>query len=368
MLIPTPSEHENIYLHGLNLLPQFGPKRLLKIFNFFGNFTQAFHASLTEFTAAGIEIEAAQKFIELRKNINLDLEHEKLTKEKIKVLSFQDANYPELLREISGFPPILYYKGSMDSPDELALAVVGTRKITSYGKSTLPFILEPLLAQHITIVSGLAYGVDSTAHQLAVQKGCRTIALLGSGVDSKSIYPKDHTLLAEDIIATGGAILSEYPPGTPALKQHFIARNRIISGLSVGTLVVECDLRSGTLITVGHALDQNRQVYAIPGPIYASNSQGPNNIIKMGGKLVTEAADILSDLHIDAQNPQNTSNTTDTKEEAVIMKLLSNEPLYADTLIQSSSLTAGQVTTALTFLEMKGKIKNIGGGQYIRLR
>lgn len=358
---------ENLYLHGLNLLPQFGPKRLLKLANYFENFQAAFNATLADFIMAGVEQENAEKFISLRQHINLEHESEKLEREDIRILSCKDENYPKLLLEIPSYPVVLYYKGYMNDPDELALAVVGTRKITGYGRSVIPYLLEPLIEAGVSIVSGLAYGVDSQAHRLAVEKGARTIALLGCGIDNGTLYPKDHALLAEEIIKTGGAIVSEYPPGTPALKQHFVARNRIISGMSVGTLLVECNLKSGTLITAKHALDQNRQVYAVPGPIYAEASTGPNNIIKMGGKLVTTASDILDDLHIDASTPRS-SLTADTKEEAILLELLKNDPVHADELVASSGLDAGKVTTTLTFLEMKGKIRNVGGGQYIRAR
>src|SRR5581483_7263662 len=271
--------------------------------------------------------------------------------------------------EIPKFPPILYFKGSL-SADELCVAVVGTRQITNYGRAVIPRLVEPLVDAGACVVSGMAFGVDSAAHEIVVKKGRRTIAVLGGGLDEKSLYPRHHAFLAENILSAGGALLSEYPIGTPNFKQNFVARNRIISGLSVATLIIECDLKSGTLITAKHALDQNRQVYAVPGPIYSPQSAGPNNLLKMGAKAVTAAADILEDLNLETlpQQQQTQSAFGDSAEESALLKLLSFEPLIINELIKQSGLNPAQVTSALTFLEMKGRIKNLGGQQYILSR
>jgi len=247
---------------------------------------------------------------------------------------------------------------------------VGTRKITTYGRSVIPDLVSPLVDAGAIIVSGMAFGVDSEAHKIAIQKNKRTIAILGGGLDDKSLYPKHHQLLAHEILDSGGALLSEYPPLTPNFKQNFVARNRIISGMCIGTLVVECDLESGSLITARHALEQNRQVYAVPGPIYASESRGPNSLIKMGAKAVTEANDILEDLNL-----KNLSKEIDSQEilgdnpmEKKLLEIISKEPVLLNEIIQLSKLDAGEVTATLTFLEMKGKVRNVGGQQYIRSR
>jgi len=361
---------DSLYLHGLNLLPQFGPARLDLLAKRFDSFEQAFNAGEKQLQAAGIDGEIAKKFLELKTKINLAEEAEKLAREQIHILSFHDANYPKLLLEIPKKPVILYYKGRLDDPEELCLAVVGTRQISNYGRVIIPQLVEPLVDAGAVIVSGMAFGVDSAAHDIAVKKGRRTIAVLGGGLDEKSLYPKHHALLAQNILDAGGALLSEYPPGTPNFKQNFVARNRIISGVSVATLVVECDLESGTLITAKHALDQNRQVYAVPGPIYSPQSQGPNNLIKMGAKLVTSANDILEDLNLQTLPEQQSAQTTfaDSKEEAAVLKLLNFEPMIINELIKQSGLPASQVTSALTFLEMKGRVKNLGGQQYVLSR
>jgi DNA processing protein len=361
---------DSLYLHALNLLPQFGPARLGILAKRFETFRDAFSASENQLVLAGLDPEIIQKFLTLRDKINLAEEAEKLAAEQINILSFSDANYPKLLLEIPKFPPILYYKGLMESADELCVAVVGTRMISNYGRTIIPGLIEPLALAGAVIVSGMAFGVDSAAHEVAIKNNCRTVAVLGGGLDEKSLYPKHHALLAQQIIETGGALISEYPIGTPNFKQNFVARNRIISGMSVATVVVECDLQSGTLITAKHALDQNRTVYAVPGPIYAQTSQGPNNLIKMGAKLITEANDIFQDLNITDLPQQKTARAIfgDTKEESLLLKLLNSEPIIINELIKQSGLEASAVTSALTFLEMKGKVRNLGGQQYILAR
>lgn len=361
---------EKLYLHALNLLPQLGPARLLKLFKFFGSFQKAFKASEKELIASGLEPQIIEAIISHSAKVNLTEEAQKLAKSGIEILKFDDGNYPKLLLEIPKFPPLLYFRGRMDDPDELYIAVVGTRKITNYGRSVIPDLVAPLVDAGAIIVSGMAFGVDSEAHKIAIAKLKRTVAVLGGGLDDASLYPKHHQLLAHEIMESGGALLSEYPPGTPNFKQHFVARNRIISGLAVGTLVVECDLESGSLITAKHALEQNRQVYAVPGPIYAGESRGPNNLIKMGAKAVTEAADILEDLNLKHLPMEIDSQTIlgDNPVEIKILEIVKKEPILVNEIIKTSGLEAGEVTSALTFLEMKGRVRNLGGQQYIRSR
>ena len=361
---------DSLYLHGLNLMPQFGPARLLQISKNFETFQEAYFIDKHSLLKLGIDEKLADDFLVLRQKINLETERLKLDKEQIKLLTFRDANYPKLLLQIPKNPPLLYFKGSMAEPEELCVAVVGTRQITNYGRVVVPQLVEPLVDTGVIIVSGMAFGVDSAAHDIAVKKNRRTIAVLGGGLDERSLYPKHHALLAQRIIEAGGALLSEYPIGTPNFKQNFVARNRIISGLAVATLIVECDLKSGTLITASHALDQNRTVFAVPGPIYSPQSHGPNNLLKMGAKPATEAGDILNDLNLQTLPEQKQTATSfgDTKEETVLLKLISFEPVIINELIKQSGLEPSAVITALTFLEMKGKIKNMGGQQYILSR
>jgi len=360
----------NLYLHGFNLLPQFGPSRLLKLSGYFKDYQKAFFATETQLLATGLEPEIVRAFLKHRETLDLDKEAAKLKAENIGILTHQDKAYPKLLLEIPKFPPILYFRGKMDEPEELCVAMVGTRNISNYGRTIIPSLVEPLVNNGITIVSGMAFGVDAAAHQVSINKGKRTVAVLGGGLDQKSLYPKYHALLAERILENGGALLSEYPPGTPNFKQNFVARNRIISGMSLATVIVECDLQSGTLITAHHALDQNRTVYAVPGPIYAATSQGPNNLLKMGAKPLTSADDILEDLNLEKLPEQRESQDLfgDTAEEVRLLGILGREPMVIDEIIKLSNLEAGKVRSTLTFLEMKGKVRNLGGQQYILSR
>ncbi len=364
------TEKNALYIHAFNLLPEFGPSRLLKIFKGFKEPKSAFFSDYEGLIKAGIEEKVAESFLNFRDKINLQNEADKLNQAGIQLLSFEDENYPKLLLEIPRFPPLLYFRGKMDANEELCIAVVGSRKITAYGLTIIPDLIGPLVEAGVTIVSGLAFGADSEAHKQATKKNKRTVAVLGGGIDDPSIYPKHHQLLAQEILAAGGALLSEYPMGTPNFKQNFVARNRIISGLSLGTVVTECNLSSGSLITAKYALEQNRQVYAVPGPIYAEMSKGPNNLIKMGAKLITETNDILEDLNLTKLPKQQEiqNSFSDTPTETAILKLLTKEPMNANIIIKSLSLDAGEISSALTFLEMKGKVRNLGGQQYILSR
>ncbi len=343
----------------------------MRICRYFHNdFKSAFNAKAEQLQQAGLENSIIEEWLKLKSSLDLEKEKEKLDLQNIQIIDFKSENYPKLLLEIPDLPPLLYVRGKMENTEELCVAVVGSRKITTYGRTVTPDLVLPLCRQGATIVSGLAFGVDALAHETAVKAGKRTMAVLGGGVDEQSVYPKHHQLLAQQIIETGGALLSEYPPKTPNLQHHFISRNRIISGMSSATLVVECGLDSGSLITARHALEQNRQVFAVPGPIYSPMSEGPNNLLKMGAKPVTKASDILEDLNIQAL-PENeeAQNLFDLSvEEKSILAVLSKEPKLLDQLIKDSGLNARLATSALTFLEMKGKVRNMGGQQYILSR
>lgn len=370
MIFDSFSTHMNdtLYLHCLNLFPKFGPKRLLVLVNFFNSCKEAFSAPVSELCAAGISRDIAEQFSMFRASIVPDKEQEILSSLGIDLLGLGHINYPQLLAEIPDPPVLLYYRGSLPAPDAIMLAAIGTRKITTYGRSIVPQIISPLVSAGIIVVSGMAYGVDALVHTQAVEKRRPTIAVLGSGLDEKSVYPKEHALLADEIISAGGCLLSEYAPGTPGFKQNFIARNRIIAGLAIGTLVIECSLKSGSLITAHYALEQNRRVYAVPGHIYAHESQGPNNLLKMGAQPVTEAADILQDLNIAPELEPEATLAATTPTEAILIGILTRSPLSSDELVKLTGLETSAVSTALSFLEMRGTIKNVGAQQYIRIR
>ncbi len=281
--------------------------------------------------------------------------------EKIDTISINDKNYPKLLKEISSSPKILYVRGEF-YPDETCFAVVGTRRCSSYGKQAGLEIAGQLAEAGLTIVSGLAPGIDTFAHKAAVERNKRTIAVLGTGIDEKSIYPKENIGLARKIVEIGGCLISEYPPGTPGSRFSFPQRNRIISGLSVGVLVMEAKEKSGALITAQFAFSQKRKVFALPGSIYSLNSKGCHYLIKKGAKLVENANDILKELNLPVLKIKNGDKKSgETPEENLILNVLKEGSLYIDKIIEKTKLPPALVASALTVLEIKSEIRNLGG-------
>ncbi len=354
-----------MYWNGLALFPKFTARRLKKIVDFFSSIKNAFEASISEFIKIGIEEEIAEEFIDWRKNIDLEKEWQKLEKEKIKIITIKDENYPKLLKEIYDPPIILYVKGELKKEENYPLAVVGTRRMSFYGREVTEEIVKDLVRMGFTIVSGLALGIDGLAQKITLKEKGRTIAVLGGGVDEKSIYPSIHKDLARRIVESGGAVISEYPVGTSPTRYTFPLRNRIISGLSLGTLVIEAPMESGALITARQALDQNREVFAVPGSIYSKNSDGCNWLIKLGAKPVTKAEDILEALNLELIFKKEKKIVAETKEEEILLKYLSKEPINIDELIRQSGLTPAQVLATLSMMEIKEKVKNLGQGNYI---
>lgn len=289
------------------------------------------------------------------------MEHD-LSPTGVKALPYQDPRYPQLLKQIPDAPPVLYYRGSLGTfPDEACIAVVGSRKMSSYGAAAMPLICRPLIEAGITIVSGLAYGADSAAHAESVKRGSRTIAVLGTGVDDDSIYPRGHLRLAHQVLECGGLIISEQPPGTPGLKQNFVARNRIIAGLSLGVVIVECKTKSGALLTADFAADYNRNLYAVPGPVYSSLSAGPHELIKNGAALITRGEEILDDLNFGNSNVISKLNDQKfTDLEMRVLECMQDTSVGIDNIVRKTNLDAREVSQTITTLELKGVIKNIG--------
>ena len=357
------------YWVGFSQITKLGPLRFKKLINYFPDLKTAWQTNYSELIKSGLEPELAAA-IDLKKSeINPDEELKKLAKEKIEVVTLKDKNYPKLLSEIYDAPPLLYFRGELTNP-EFALAVVGTRKISSYGQQVVPQIVKDLAGSGLIIVSGLALGVDALAHQSTLEVSGYTIAVLGSGLDWQNIYPADNRYLAKKIINAGGSVISEYPIGTPPLKHHFPYRNRIISGLTLGTLVIEAPASSGALITAKYALEQNREIFAVPGSIFSQNSEGPNNLIKMGARLVSSAADILEALNLNqiTEFKKAKKIIADSLEEEILLKNLSYEPIHIDKLAELSRINTSILNSTLTLMEMKGKIRNLGGNNYVRAR
>lgn len=288
-----------------------------------------------------------------------------MTNEDIKRLTPESNEYPKILKQISDPPKELYLRGNFIKEDEKAIGIVGTRNYTSYGKQVTSDIAGNLAEAGITIVSGLAKGIDTFAHKAALERGGRTIAVLGSAVDSKSVYPSCNQRLADKIIEHG-AVMSEYPPETRSERWFFPQRNRIISGISLGVVVIEAPERSGALITATSALEQNREVFAVPGSIYSKNSIGTNQLIQMGAKLVTCANDILDELNLPLLTEKIKKIEPENKEEEILLSIITKEPVHIDEVIKKSNLDAEKVGSTMIMLELKGAVKNVGGGYYIQ--
>lgn len=367
LLINMLSQEEKKYWIAFTNIYSIGPKKFKRIRKYFGSMKTAWNASYTELQRAGLMPKDVQAVLTDRKNINPDILLEKNEKLNISIIDITDDRYPSLLKEIYSPPQILYILGSLPQEEYTHISVVGTRKTSAYGRHITPMLVSELSQAGFTIVSGIALGIDALAHQAALTSGTQTIAVLGCGLDIT--YPVSNRKLASDIIAHGGAIISEYPIGTKPLKQHFPARNRIISGLSRGVVVIEGGEDSGSLITASCALEQNREVFAVPGNISNTTSQGPNKLLKMGATVVTSAQDILDVLHVSKPLcSKKILSVPATDEEKLILEILSAEPLHIDEIIRTCKLNTSTTNKVLTLLEIKGNITNIGNNQYIRSR
>lgn len=363
-------KHNLKYLIALNHFPKFGPVRLKKIKKYFPDLQNAFTSTSQKLTKAGIDENIANEFVAARNDINPEQLCKRLEQENINVITIEDELYSKLLSEIYDPPQLLYYKGELTKEDEFSLAIIGTRKYTTYGKQVVETIAKDLAQNNMTIVSGMALGIDALAHNATLEVSGRTIAVLGSGLDQQSIYPSSNRYLAQKIIDSGGAIISEFPLGTPPLPHHFPQRNRIIAGLTLGALVIEAGEKSGALITARLALEQNREVFAVPGHIYSPTSAGTNQLIKQGAKVVTSATDVMEALdlvHVTSYI-ESKKIIPDTEEEKIIISQLSHEPLHINELIRLTELDTGIINSTLTIMEMKGMVKNLGGMQYVLAR
>lgn len=283
--------------------------------------------------------------------------------EEIKIIDFGDPGYPPALKTISGPPKRLYVKGELGT-DDIRVAVVGTRICSDYGKMAAMNITQGLVNAGLTVVSGLAPGIDTIAHQTVVGNKAKTIAVLGTGLDKKSIYPQTNVVLAERILENGGCLISEYPPGTPGSRFSFPQRNRIISGLSLGVLVIEAKEKSGSLITANWARKQERKIFAMPGSVYSSNSRGCHYLIRQGAVLVESANDILKELDIEPAKRKEMKSAAGSAEETKILESLREEALEVEKIISRTGLPASKVLSLLPVLEIKNEIRDLGNGTY----
>ena len=353
---------------ALNRVPQLGTVRFRRLEAYFKQLEDAWTATPVQLKEAGIDDRVVREIVRIRGEVSLDGEMERLSREGVQAMNWHHPDYPPRLKEIADPPPVLYYKGSILPQDERAVAVVGTRGPTAYGREAAAAITKDLARNEITIVSGLARGIDAIAHRAALEAGGRTIAVLAGGLDK--VYPKEHTKLAQQA-QEQGAVVSEYPLGVQPLPKNFPRRNRLISGMSLGTLVVEAGEASGAKWTVQHALEQNREVFCVPGSIFSPVSRLTNHLIQEGAKLVSNCTDVLEELNLTAvahQMQMPFPVAVEDDGEALLLGHLDDEPKHIDDIRRRASLPITAVNTLLTMLELKGMVRQVGCMHYIRIR
>jgi DNA processing protein len=355
------------YWVGMNIVPAIGPAKVRALLDHFGDLETAWRADGAALKGAGLDRAAIRNLVTLRAKIDLDVEMAKLAKHQITALTWEDPDYPSLLKEIYAPPPVLYARGQLLPDDEWAVGVVGTRRATLYGKQVARMVGQDLARSRVTVVSGLARGIDSIAHQAALDAGGRTIAVMACGLDR--VYPPEHRNLAQAIMENG-ALVSDYPVGTPPEAGNFPPRNRIISGLSLGVVVVEAGQKSGALITSTFAEEQGREVFAVPGSIVSRSSIGCNRLIQDGAKMVLSIEDILEELNLTMIEHQSEARAMlpADQTEAQLLALISDAPTHVDAICRSSRLPIQQVSSTLAMMELKGMVRQIGGMHYVLAR
>jgi DNA processing protein len=355
------------YWIGFNLIKGIGAVRMQGLVAYFGELESAWRADPAGLAEAGLGPKVIERVIQAREKVNLDQLWEKIESQGIKILTWQDEAYPTRLKEIDQPPPVLYIRGDYLPDDLFAVAIVGTRRVTPYGRQITEEIAAFLAGNGMTVISGLARGVDAIAHQTALRAGGRTIAILGSGVDK--IYPPEHLKLAEQMMERG-AVISDYAPGTPPDASNFPPRNRIISGLSLAVVVVEAGETSGALITAEFAAEQGREVFAVPGSILAPQSKGTNKLIQNGALSLLNVKDLMQALDITRVGEQKTARKIlpADETEARLLNILGSEPLHVDEIRNQTELPIEKVSAALVLMELKGMVRQVGGMNYVSVR
>ncbi len=356
-------DREAAYWAAIANVRHIGPARIARLLSRFRSLSEAWLAP-AESLRLVLEPRALAELASARRAIDPERQLEDLRKRGIRILHAEHPEYPWLLSEASGRPTVLYIRGHLAPEDAQSVGIVGTRRSTLYGKSVTERISHELAAAGVTVVSGLARGIDAVAHHVALEAGGRTVAVLGSGVDV--IYPAEHRRLVERILENG-AIISEQPPGAKPDAPNFPARNRIISGMSLGVVVIEAPSRSGALITANFAADQGREVFVVPGNVGNATSQGTNQLLRDGARIVRDGADILADLGIGGGPPAQLSlQLPSTPEEALVLRCLGSEPLHIDEIAEAANLPGREVAEALLMMELKGMARNCGAQYYVR--
>jgi DNA processing protein len=357
------AESESAFWLAISRVPHIGPARIERLVQTFGSLSAAWSAPAEELRVT-LESRALNELLAARSRVDPAGELERLGRLGIRAVHPGHSSYPRLLAEISGRPSLLYMRGALTPADEMSVAIVGTRRATPYGRQAAERIAAELAAAGITVVSGMARGVDAAAHRAALEAGGRTIAVLGSGPDV--IYPAEHRRLAEQILESG-AILSEFPPGAKPDAQNFPARNRIVSGMTLGTLIVEAPARSGALITASFAADQGREVFVLPGSIFAESAEGTNALLRDGARLVRNGTDILEDLGIGpGRSPISTQGQLLLDDnERRLYDALGKEARHIDELAEDAGLPAAAASAVLLTMELKGLVRNHGAQYYV---
>lgn len=367
------------FLNAFNTIPGVGSATLRLLKKHFGTFEAAWRADESALRNANLDPRACNAILWRRPTMHPDQEMQKMMREQIWMITVDDPLYPPQLKEIHNPPAVLYCRGSrailethlpqsLKNKKTLCIAVVGTRRPTPYGIEATNEIARGLARAGITIVSGLALGIDTRAHEAALDAHANTIAVLGSGSNNNAIFPPENRGLAQRIIDGNGIILTEYAPGTPAIKEHFPQRNRILAGLSQGVLVVEARERSGALITARFALEENRDVFAVPGSIFSATSTGPNILIREGARPILSAHDMLEELGIDynKESHDTIQRSLLSQDEQIVFEQLHN-PLSIDNIKIKTGMATAQIMASLSLLELKGAIRNLGQDTYQKI-
>jgi DNA processing protein len=355
------------YWIGFNKVGGIGAARLRGLLDHFGDLETAWQAPAHELRESGLDRRSTSNLLRARSDLDLGAEVESLRQKGYGTLTWDDADYPQNLRQVYNPPPLLYVRGRIEKRDEWSVSVVGTRRASVYGKEAARMVAAGLAQAGVTVVSGLAVGIDTVAHRASLDAGGRTIAVLGCGLDVA--YPARNARLAAEI-EERGALVSEYALGTRPDARNFPPRNRIISGLTLGTVVVEADTGSGAGITAGFAAEQGREVFGVPGSIFARGSRGTNRLIQEGAKMVCNVADVLEELNLTmvSEQAQVRAAIPENETEEVLLAQLSREPTHVDELGRAVSLPIAQVSSTLALMELKGMIRQVGGMNYVLAR
>jgi DNA processing protein len=355
------------YWVGMNLVKGIGATRLRVLLDQFGSVEAIWKAPAQSIYTSGLSARLVENLLQVRAEVSLDEIWDRLQSHAIEVLTWEDDSYPKRLMEIDQPPPVLYVRGDLLPQDEFAVAIVGTRRVTAYGRQVAENVGAFLARNGLTIISGMARGVDAVAHRAALDAGGRTLAVLGNGVDR--IYPPEHRKLA-DMIIQNGALISDYPLGTPPDSMNFPARNRIISGLAQAVVIIEAGDRSGALITAGFAADQGRDVFAVPGNINAPQSVGTNRLIQQGAHPLVDPQEILETLNLTLVNQHQVARVILPADanEAQLLRVISQEPLHIDEICNQTAMPIETITATLTMMELKGMVRQVGGMHYVSVR